>query len=411
MISQSEVPGISLRGGSPVPKGRVLVVEDAEIVRESLGPLLEGDGYDVAFAENGRDALRRLYTESLPDVILLDLRMPVMDGWEFRTIQKEDPRLGVIPVVAISADGSAQAAAISAHAYLRKPVDGKELLATLQRVLAEDKRQWSAHLDETERLTSLGRMAAGVGHEINNPLAFLMLNLVQSIEELRPIPPVPGASLLPVTSPEAELREIKARMASVASMLADCQVGGERIRETVSNLQRLSRPGIDDRCRLDVVALIEQSVSMAWTHIRHRARLIRNLGTVPPIQGNPAALGQVFLNLLINAAQAISEGDAEHNEIRISTSVESGEDHAEFLVVEVSDSGQGIAPEILPHLFEPFFTTKAVGQGTGLGLSISHQAVLDHGGRITVDSRLGRGAVFRVFLPVDAAADGAAEKA
>jgi EAL domain-containing protein (putative c-di-GMP-specific phosphodiesterase class I)/CheY-like chemotaxis protein len=119
-------------------KGRVLVVEDEEVIRDALGPLLEEEGYAVSFAEDGHEALRRLNSEALPDIIVLDLRMPVMDGWEFRTIQKDDPRLGLIPVVAVSADGSAQAAAISADAFLRKPVGPKELLATIERILVEN---------------------------------------------------------------------------------------------------------------------------------------------------------------------------------------------------------------------------------------------------------------------------------
>jgi PAS domain S-box-containing protein len=129
-------------------KGYVLVVEDEERLRESLVELLEEDGYRVSFAENGRAALRQLQAETLPDVILLDLRMPVMDGWEFRSIQKNDPKLAHIPVIAISADGSPQAAAISAHAYLRKPVEGGRLLATIARVRQEDAHQRAKGRDD-----------------------------------------------------------------------------------------------------------------------------------------------------------------------------------------------------------------------------------------------------------------------
>lgn len=118
-------------------KGGVLVIEDEDILRDSLGPLLEDEGYAVSFAENGRQGLMRLYTEGLPDIIVLDLRMPVMNGWEFRTIQKDDPKLALIPVVAISADWSAQAMAISADAYLRKPVDAMKLLSTIAGVLSK----------------------------------------------------------------------------------------------------------------------------------------------------------------------------------------------------------------------------------------------------------------------------------
>ena len=381
-------------------KGRVLVVEDEEIIRDAMGPLLEAEGYDISFAENGREALRYLHGEAAPDLIVLDLRMPVMNGWEFRTIQKDDPKLGLIPVVAVSADGSAQAAAISAEAYLRKPVEPKELLATIARVLNERKRRMSEQLDETERLAALGRLAAAVGHEINNPLTFVMMNLTQSIQELRPLTHPPGAPTV-AGLPDVPAA-VNARLVDVTGMLEDCRVGGERIRDTVTNLQRLSSRSDDHREPIDIHALIDQSVSMVWNQIRHRARLIKTFGKVPLITGNRAMLGQVFLNLLVNAAQAIPEGDAEWNEIRISSKVQAGEPGTE-LVVEISDSGKGIPPEVLSHVFEPFFSTKPVGQGTGLGLSISRQTVVGHGGRITVDSELGKGTVFRVYLPAGAA--------
>jgi signal transduction histidine kinase len=383
-------------GWTPHPsiKGHVLVVEDDQPLRDALGPLLEEDGYEVSLAANGREALRRLYEDPLPNVILLDLRMPVMDGWQFRTIQKDDPRLGLIPVIAISADDSAQAAAISAEAYLRKPVSPNEILGTIKRVLIEAEHKRAQGVGETERLTSLGRLAAGVGHEINNPLAFVVLNLEQSLDSLR-------SALVELRSPGGmPPHEIEARLVDLVDMLEDCRVGSGRIRETVGNLQRLSRQGPAAKGSVvDVQKLVDQSVSMAWNHIRHRATLVKSYDAVATVHGNGTALGQVFLNLLINAAQSIPEGEADRNEIRIATRLEACEGGRE-LVVEIADSGKGIAAEVLPHVFEPFFTTKPQGQGTGLGLSVSRETIKDHGGRMTVESMLGKGTTFRVFLPL-----------
>jgi CheY-like chemotaxis protein len=240
-------------------------------------------------------------------------------------------------------------------------------------------------------LAALGRLAANIGHEINNPLSFVIANLALSLDALEP-----AAAAGP--SPDVELAELKRRLPGVCDMLRECQIGSERIRETVSNLQRLSRSDEERRVTFDVQALIEQSVSIAWNEIRHRARLVKYLGKLPPMRGNGVALGQVFLNLLLNAAQAIPEGAAESNEIRISSRVQAGEKGDE-IVVEIADSGAGIAPDNLSRVFEPFFTTKPQGQGTGLGLSISRQTVLDHGGRLTIDSAVGKGSTFRVFLP------------
>jgi signal transduction histidine kinase len=388
--------------GPRASKGRILVVEDEAMIRESTGLILEGDGYHVCFAENGREALRRLDTEPPPDVIVLDLRMPVMNGWEFRTVQRDNPKFGLIPVLAISADGSAQAAAISAQGYLRKPVGASELLATVERILIESKQQATMRQSETERLASLGRLAAGVGHEINNPLAFVMMNLRECLGALRPTAraledPVRG----PLTEPMAVA--LTSHVAGVIDMLEDCLVGAERIRGTVGNLQRLSTYNPDGAQTppgpLDLHELIDESVSIVWNQIRHRARLVKCYGKVPPIPGNGTTLGQVFLNLLVNGVQAIPEGDAEHNEIRISTRAETGENGPEVMV-EFSDSGAGIAPEVLSHVFEPFFTTKATGEGTGLGLSLSRQTVNALGGRISVESNeQTKGTVFRVHLP------------
>src|SRR5881397_2528123 len=125
-------------GGDPL----VLIVEDDRAIREPLSVLLRGEGYRVTLAENGQEALRKLRTEPSPDIIVLDLRMPVMDGWEFRAIQQQDPVLGLIPVVAISADGSAQAVTMSADAYLRKPLDPSDLLQTIEGILRE--QEWQA---------------------------------------------------------------------------------------------------------------------------------------------------------------------------------------------------------------------------------------------------------------------------
>ena len=376
---------------------RVLVVENEKSLRESLGQLLDEKGYEVSFAMNGREALTLLTAGAVPDLIILDLRMPVMDGWEFRTIQKDDPKLGLIPVLAISADGSPKAAAIGAQGYLRKPFDAEELMIAVERVLADSAERASERQDETERLASLGRVAANVGHEINNPLAFVMLNLRQSLEEVRASVRALGSGQ---ALREADVDRIKASLVDTTAMLQECEVGGERIAATVANLQQLSRKPVAQCVPVDVQELLEQSFAMAGNQIRHRACLTKSFGGAALVRGNRAALGQVFLNLLINAVQSIPEGDAARNDIKITTSNDLGVGGPEVMI-QISDSGGGIAPDIVARVFEPYFTTKALGEGTGLGLSISRQTIADHGGRMTVESEIGKGTTFRVFLPID----------
>ena len=156
----------------------LLVVEDDADIREALDGLLSMEGFRVTGCSNGREALDVLHVSARPDLILLDLMMPVMDGWQFRVAQKDDPQLATIPVLALSADATAKAAAIDADAYLKKPVDYETLIDTIDRLLvASEHRELQARLAQTDRLTSLGTLAAGVAHEINNPLAYVLLNL------------------------------------------------------------------------------------------------------------------------------------------------------------------------------------------------------------------------------------------
>jgi signal transduction histidine kinase len=146
---------------------------------------------------------------------------------------------------------------------------------------------------------------------------------------------------------------------------------------------------------VDVQRLLDSSLRMSRNELRHRACVVKHYEPVPPVYTNEARLGQVFVNLLVNAAQAIAEGRADDNEVRVSTRVD---DHGN-VVVDISDTGGGISPELLERVFDPFFTTKPPGQGTGLGLAIAQGIVADHGGRIELVSAVGRGSTFRVVLP------------
>ncbi len=383
--------------GAGPTKGRILVVEDEQILRDAMGPLLEERGHEVVFAENGREALRRLHESPIPDIIVLDLRMPIMDGWEFRALQKGDPELDLIPVVAISADGSAQAAAISADAYLRKPVAPAELLATIDRVLGERAHRMPAPADETRRFAYLKRLVASVGHEVNNPLTIVTLNLSQSLEDLQPSiqeldqygEMTPGPSVL---------HEIESRLVGVTEMLEECQVGAERIRKTISKLQRLSYQGEEPPAVLDVHEVIEEGVTEAWSEVRRRARLIKVFGHVRPIFGEGKALRQVFRSLLVCMAQTLSSQDVERNEIKISTRLVVADSGAGVLV-EVIDSGMNTPRDDGAARRDPSVTTWLLGEGAAMGLAASEETIRRHGGHLNVEMNAGKARVFQVFLP------------
>ncbi len=238
-----------------------------------------------------------------------------------------------------------------------------------------EKRAVEAQLVFADRMASMGTLAAGVAHEINNPLSFILSNLNYVADELSRLERVP----------EDVLRAVE-----------DTREGAVRVREIVRDLKTFSRA--DDRAveePVDLRQVLHSAINLTQNEIRHRARLALDLADVPRVRGSAHRLGQVFVNLLINAAHAITDPVPDRNEIRVRCAT--GPDGRAR--IEVTDTGRGIAPENLARIFEPFFTTKPVGIGTGLGLSICHGIVTRLGGAIEVESQLGVGSTFRVSFP------------
>jgi len=272
--------------------------------------------------------------------------------------------------------------AIAAYSTARRAFTADELhfLEAVGNVLgaAIERRELQAHLMVADRLASVGTLAAGLAHELNNPLAYVTANLGYLADEL-------GRAGARGQLPLAELL-LAAR---------EAREGTERMRGIISELRGFSRVDEDRRAEVDVRGAVESAVALAWNAVKRRARLVKELQEVPPVLADEGRLGQVFLNLLVNAEQAIPEGNPEQNEIRIRTCAAPGG----MVAVEVADTGCGIPPEDLDRIFDPFFTTKPVGVGTGLGLSVCHGIVTGLGGSIEVRSRVGEGSAFRVLLP------------
>ncbi|AGC41556.1 sensory box histidine kinase/response regulator [Myxococcus stipitatus DSM 14675] len=267
--------------------------------------------------------------------------------------------------------------------------DGQPAVVSIARDVTEQ-RQLQARLTLADRLASVGTLAAGIAHEINNPLAFVLSNLSFLSDEFRRhLPPGEGAAAL-----QARLRG-EPDLGEWDDVLHEACEGAERVRQIVRQLKTFSRPDEERVSPLDVHTVLESVAMMAANEIRHRAQLRREYGDIPPVMANEGKLSQVFLNLVVNAAQAIPEGSAHRHEIRLATR----RDGRSRVVVEVQDTGVGIPREVIDRIFDPFFTTKPVGVGTGLGLSICHSIIHGLGGEITVDSELGKGTTFRVALP------------
>ena len=253
-----------------------------------------------------------------------------------------------------------------------------------------ERNKLQSQLMVSDRMASLGTLAAGVAHEINNPLAAVIGNLDFIADGVKGR--ITGDSTSPGPGGESArfLKEIKAS-------LDDAREAAGRVQFIVRDLKMFSRsPGDEPRGPVDVKSVMESSLRMAWNEIRHRGRLVKDYGHVPCVEGNEARLGQVFLNLLVNAAQALPEGDAEHNEVRVTTRLDGRARRRRGR----RTPGRGFRPSILGRIFDAFFTTKAVGVGTGLGLAICQRIVTDMGGELTVRSEVARGATFRVSLPV-----------
>ena len=373
---------------------RVLLVEDDWDILESMSLVLEGAGYLVDECEDGKEALDQL-RQSPADVIVLDLMLPVMNGWEFVTAKNADPSVAQIPVIAMSADSSAKATAIRAEAFVAKPFDADEFVLTVGRVLLEaDRRKLGQRIHETERLVLLGTIAAGVGHEINNPLTVVMTTLELLARSLTNVRDRLDVAKPPDVS-ESMRAAMKAPLDTMQGQLSDCYSGLERIQTIVRDIRGASRPPEDDRTLVALAPLLESAVSMARGEIDERVELVRDYERGVRVLGNETRLGQVFFNLLINAAQSMpKEGKGEK---RISLAIRSG---GAWASVEIRDTGQGMTPEQRERIFEPFFTTKGRQGGTGLGLAISKDIVESYGGRIEVTSELGQGSRFSVQLPL-----------
>ncbi|MFY2556333.1 ATP-binding protein [Corallococcus terminator] len=281
-------------------------------------------------------------------------------------------------------------------ALLTREHSGRLEAEALVRERTEELVAARERLVQSEKLAMAGQLAEGVGHEINNPLSYVSGNLQFALEQLE-------------LSMEVGALGKNAPLAEALEALREAREGAERIRVIVRDLQTFARADEPHLSPVDVHAALEFGLAMAMPHLRYRAEVERRFAEVPTVMAHEARLGQVFLHLLVNAAHAIPEGDFTRHRVTLSTRVV-----GPWVVVEVSDTGHGMTPEVAERVFEPFFTTRAVGEGSGLGLSTSLGMVRSMRGELTVSTTPGVGSTFSVRLPVteavpDAVAKGATQ--
>lgn len=272
--------------------------------------------------------------------------------------------------------------------------------------LAESRRRLEdaqAQLLQSEKMASIGQLAAGIAHEINNPIGFVgsnlgtlagyvdrLLSLIAEYERMQA-----GACIAPEQAAAIEAARARADLdylrQDIVELVAESRAGLDRVRKIIRDLRDFSHADESLWQDADLHAGIESTLNVVWNELKYKADVIREFGELPPVPCAPGQINQVVMNLLVNAAQAIED----RGTIRVRTGTRAG-----WAFVEVVDTGAGMTAEVRRHMFEPFYTTKPVGKGTGLGLSVSYNIVARHGGRIEVESEPGRGTTMRVLLPL-----------
>ena len=267
------------------------------------------------------------------------------------------------------------------------------------RMLEQKVVERTDELLQSEKMAAVGQLAAGVAHEINNPIGFVNSNLGSLGRYADKLLRLIDAYAESVTTPSPQLLAVQAETDiaflrdDLVALLNESQEGLNRVKKIVLDLKDFSHASDSEWLEADLLAGLESTLNVVWNEIKYKADVKRELSKLPMVRCIPGQINQVFMNLLVNAGQAIPE--------RGVITLRSGVD-GDWVWIEVADTGCGISPDSVKHIFEPFFTTKPVGKGTGLGLSVSWDIVVNkHGGRIDVQSEQGKGSTFRVCLPVN----------
>ena len=257
-------------------------------------------------------------------------------------------------------------------------------------------------LFQAEKMAAVGQLAAGMAHEINNPIGFVRSNLATAggyLARLDQLARTARASGDPAVLAYWRKEDMDFVLGDFAALLNESVSGADRIAAIVADLKEFSNIDHAEQQLADINACVRSVCKVAASRMAGRAEVVLALGEIPMVRCRPGHINQVLLNLLLNAAQAMDEP----GQVRIATTAE-----GDGVRIEIADNGRGIAPDVLPRIFDPFFTTRAVGQGTGLGLTVARDVLAAHGGAIAVESELGRGTTFSIHLPSSTGSSGEA---
>ncbi len=409
---------------------KIIFADDDIIARKLVLKLLEDLDFNILIAENGIEAWR-LLKASGARILVTDWEMPGMSGLDLcRRIRKEfvDTYVYIILVTSRSdKEGTVEGLKAGADDFLIKPLDLGELRARIRSGLRiiqlEDQyKKANAQILQSEKMASVGQLAAGVAHEINNPTGFVSSNLktlagyqkdmnglLTMYKELaslirnpveRDKPEALERSVLAIEAYENDI-DLDFLIKDTHDLLQESRDGLERIKKIVMDLKDFAHPGVDTMQEADVNACLDSTLNVIWNEVKYKAVVKKEYGDIPPIVCYPQQLNQVFMNMIVNSVQAITNP---MGEIVITTDQVPG-----GVRIKIRDNGCGIEKKNQSKIYDPFFTTKEVGKGTGLGMNVVYNIVQKHNGTIALWSEVGKGTEFTIVLPLrqeDGACDG-----
>jgi signal transduction histidine kinase len=412
------------------PKPVILVVDDAAIYLSLLNGILLPT-YQVLVASRGEDALLAARGTPRPDLILLDVIMPGMDGFEVLRQLRESELTRDIPVIILTGlddeDSELRGIALGAADYLHKPPKKLIVLSRISVHLAAKSardmlrrnnerlvhqvadglhalEQAQQQLLQSEKMAAMGQLAAGIAHEINNPIGFVGSNLGSLEGYIGDLMGIVEAYTTADSGDDPRFSVARQRIndcnfaylkEDLPQLITETREGVSRVRKIVSDLKEFSHAGDNDWHWADVHHGLDTTLNIVWNELKYKCTVTKHYGELPKLHCLPSQLNQVFMNLLVNAAQAIES----KGEITITTECLD----VAHVRISISDNGSGMPPDVLAHIFQPFYTTKPVGKGTGLGLSLARGIIERHHGKIDVLSVVGKGTTFTITLPVDEA--------
>lgn len=417
---------------------KILIAEDDYVSRLLVRKAVMKIGHEAVVTENGREAWEA-FQAGKPDMVITDWMMPEMDGIELcKRIRASKEEIYTYVILLTAKDKTTDLVEVfdaGADDYIIKPFKPDELrsriksgerIATLEsrhyalqaKLLVKNEKLDKALKDlkatqaqalQSEKMASIGQLAAGVAHEINNPIGFVGSNLdaltdyFNDYESLLDQYKIIGSLLENGDAGEDKVREqlkairehesdieIDYLKEDIPDLLNDCIDGTRRVGQIVADLKNFAHPGNDKQMLMDINKGIESTLNVVANEVKYKAKVTKDYGDIPSVEGFPQKINQVFMNIFVNAAQAIEE----KGDITIKTYAEGSD-----VKISIADNGSGIPEENLNKIFDPFFTTKEVGKGTGLGMNIVYNIIKEHNGNIEVESEMGKGTCFTITLP------------